>query len=90
MRGTLVVKGLNQKTDTRKHLAKIPGRLSSMHVALGLIVRLFFKEYLSRYESRFSWHETKGISKETEDKQKLRLKNINSYNIMATHLNLDH
>ena len=80
---------LNQKSVTPKHLAKIPGELSSAQLVLGLIVRLFSGKIYHDIESRFSWLETKAISKENE-------KEINNFGwkikiyVTATHLNLDH
>ena len=55
---------------TPKQLAKITGKLSSMHLALGPIVRLFSRNIYHDIEIRFSWHEAKGVSKETEDELK--------------------
>ena len=67
---------------TPKQLAKVTGKLSSMHLALGPIVRLFSRNIYHDIESRFSWHEAKCISKETADKLKKKkwTENQNSYN----------
>lgn len=75
---------------TPKQLAKITGKLSSMHVALGPIVRLFSRNIYHDIESRFSWHEAKCISKETADKLKKKNGLKIKIPITATHLNLDH
>lgn len=79
---------LNQKSVTPKHLAKIAGELSSAQLVLGPIVRLLSGKIYHDIESRFSWLETKAISKENE-------KEINNFGwkikiyVTATHLNLD-
>ena len=57
---------LNQKSVTPKHLAKIAGELSSAQLVLGPIVRLLPGKIYHDIESRFSWLETKAISKENE------------------------
>ena len=58
---------LNQKSVTPKHLAKIAGELSSANLVLGPIVRLFSVKIYHDIESRFSWLETKAISKESKE-----------------------
>ena len=49
-----------------------------MHLALGPIVRLFSRSIYHDIESKFFWHETRSISKETEGELKFWLKNINN------------
>ena len=80
---------LNQKSVTPKHLAKIPGELSSAQLVLGLIVRLFSGKIYHDIESRFSWLKTKAISKENEEEINNFGWKIKIY-VTATHLNLDH
>ena len=62
---------LNQKSLIPKHLAKIAGQLSSMQLALGPIIQFCLRNNYRNISNRFSSHETKGISKETEDKLKM-------------------
>ena len=50
---------LNQTSVIPKHLVKRAGQPSSMHLALGLIVRLFLRKIYYDIESRFSWQEVK-------------------------------
>ena len=75
---------------TPKQLAKITGKLSSLHLALGPIVRLFSRNIYHDIESRCSWHEAKCISNETEDKLKRKNGQKIKIHVTATHLNLDH
>ena len=48
---------------TPKQLAKITGQLSSMHLAIGPLVRLFTRNMYHEIENRTSWYEPKIISK---------------------------
>ena len=42
----------------------------TMHLTLGTIIQLFSRNIYHDIEIRFSWHEAKGVSKETEDELK--------------------
>ena len=68
-----------QNVLTPKHLAKITGKLSSMHLAIGSLVRLFTKNMYHKTENRFSWYEPKIISKKTKDELEFWLNNIYIY-----------
>ena len=57
---------LMQNVLTPKQLAKITGQLSSMHLAIGLLVRLFKRKVYHEIENRVSWYEPKIISIETK------------------------
>ena len=57
---------LMQNVLTPKQLAKITGQLSSMHLAIGPLVRLFKRKVYHEIENRVSWYEPKIISKETK------------------------
>ena len=69
-----------QNALTPKHLAKITGKLSSMHLAIGPLVRLFMRSMYHEIEYRVSWYEPKIISRETKDELELWLNNIYIYN----------
>ena len=62
---------LIQNVPTSKELAKLAGQLSSMHLAIGSLVRLFMRNM---------YYKPKTISKETKDKLEFWLNNINIYN----------
>ena len=59
---------LMQNVLTPKQLVKITGQLSSVHLVIGPLVRLFTRKMYHKIENRFSWCEPKIISKETKDK----------------------
>ena len=71
---------LMQNVLTPKQLAKITGQLSSMHLAIGPLVRLFTRNMYHEIENRVSWYEPKIISKETKDELEFWLNNIYIYN----------
>ena len=66
---------------TPKQLAKITGQLSSMHLAIGLLVRLFTRKMYHETESRVSWYEPKVIRKETKDELEFWVNNIYIYSV---------
>ena len=72
---------LMQNVLTPKQLAKITGQLSSMHLAIGPLVRLFTRNMYHEIENRVSWYEPKIISKETKDELEFWLNNIYIYNV---------
>ena len=67
---------LMQSVLTPKQLAKITGQLLSMHLAIGLLVRLFTRKMYHETESRVSCYEPKIISKETKDELEFWVNNI--------------
>ena len=69
-----------QNVLTRKQLAKIARQLSSKHLAIGPLVRLFTRNMYHEIENRTSWYEPKSISKETKDELDFWLNNINICN----------
>ena len=65
-----------QNVLTPKQLAKITGQLSSMHLAIEALVRLFTRNMYHKIENRTSWYEPKIISKETKDELEFWLNSI--------------
>ena len=60
-----------------------------MHLTLGTIIQVFSRNIYHDIESRFFWHEAKGVTKETEDELKIFVW-ATWIPITATDLNLDH
>ena len=58
---------LMQNVLTPRQLAKITGQLSSMHIAIGPLVRLFTRNMYRKIENRTSWYDPNTISKEMKD-----------------------
>ena len=71
---------LIQSALTSKQLAKLVGQLSSMHLAIGLLVHLFTRNMNHEIENRISWYEPKIFSKETKDKLEFWLNDTNICN----------
>ena len=71
---------LRQNVLTPKQLAKITGKLSSMHLATGPLVQLFTRNMYHEIENRVSWYQPKITSKETKDKLEFWLNSIYIYN----------
>ena len=71
---------LMQNVLTHKQLTKITGQLSSMHLTIGPLVRLFTRNMYHEIENGTSCYEPKTISKETKDELEFWLNNINIYN----------
>ena len=69
-----------QNVLTPKQPAKITRQLSSMHLTIGPLVRLFTRNMYHEIENRVSWYEPKIISKETNDELEFWLNNIYIYN----------
>jgi len=59
---TLINKVLSQKFSSAKQLSKIAGHLSSMHMSIGPMVRLFTRALYKDIENRTSWHSSFVIS----------------------------
>ena len=74
----------SQKLCSAKQLAKIAGYLSSMHMALGPIVRLFTRNLYRLIESRQTWYEPMLLTSEAKNKLwfwKNNLDHINGYSL---------
>ena len=71
---------LIQNVLTLKQVANITGQVSSMHLAIGPLVRLFMRNMYHEIENRTCWYEPKIVNKETKDELEFWLNNINIYN----------
>ena len=71
---------LNQDFLTPKQLSKVAGQLSSMHLAIGPLVRLFTRNMYRFIEKRISWFEQKLVSKNVKEELEFWRDNINIYN----------
>ena len=71
---------LMQNVLAPKQLAKITGQFSSMHLAIGPLVRLFTRNMYHKIENGVSWYAPKIISMETKDELEFWLNNIYIYN----------
>ena len=65
---------------TPKQLSKVAGQLSSMHLAIGPLVRLFTRNMYRFIEKRISWFEQKLVSKNVKEELEFWRDNINIYN----------
>ena len=54
---------LNQEFLTPKQLSKVAGQLSSMHLAIGPLVRFFTRNMYHFIERRISWYDRKLVNK---------------------------
>ena len=71
---------LAQTFCSAKQLAQICGQLSSMHLALGPIVRLFTRNLYCDIESRIMWYHPMQISKNSLIELEFWLRNLDSRN----------
>ena len=58
---------LKQNFFAPTQLAKLAGQLSSMHLAIGILVRQFTRNIYHKIKNRASWYEPKIISKESKE-----------------------
>ena len=71
---------LNQEFLTPEQLSEVVGQLSSMHLAIGPLVRLFNRNMYLFTQKRISWYEQKIASKSVKEELKFWRNNINIYN----------
>ena len=71
---------LDKKVCNAKNLAKIAGTLSSMHLALGKIVRLFTRKIYYQIEGRKSWYTTEAAAPGTIEELQFCAQNIEAMN----------
>ena len=80
----LAIQGvLKQKYVSAKQLAKIAGRLSSMHMSIGPLVWLFTRNMYFQIESRQSWHDAYELFDKTKDELNFWLENIEKSNVFS-------
>ena len=65
---------------TPKQLSKVAGQLSSVHLTIGSLVRLFTRNMYHFIEKKISWFEQKIVSKSVKEELKFWRNNINIYN----------
>ena len=73
-----------QNCLTPKQLRKITVQLSSMHLAIGHLVRLFTRNMYHKVENRTSWYEPKIIYHEIEEELEFWLNNTYNGYIFRT------
>ena len=61
---TKILQVLSQKYTSAMQLAKIAGKLSSMHLSIGPLVRLFTRSLYCQIETRDSWYNSFKLNKE--------------------------
>ena len=71
---------LDENACTPKQLARIAGTLSSMHLAIGKIIRLFTRKMYSQIEARRSWWDYEAPEEGTSRELRFWSRNIEKFN----------
>ena len=71
---------LEKDACTAKQLAKIAGTLSSMHLAIGKIIRLFTRKIYAQIEKRQTWWNYEPPEEGTSSELRVWSKNIGKFN----------
>ena len=71
---------LNKARCTPQELSQVTGTLASMHLAIGLLVRLFTRQLYHQIELRVSWYDRVQISLEAISELTFWLNNIDCFN----------
>ena len=75
-----ITEAMERNVSTPKELAKIAGTLSSMHQAIGPLVRLFTRSLYQQIAEAFTWYQPVQLNQKSATELKFWLQNIEKVN----------